>query len=451
MRLDEFNGQRVVVLGFGREGQSAWHALTERSKPSELLVWAEAGELPAALAGRVGPFDQRLADFDLAIRSPGIRVDHPALLAFRQRGGRVVNPSSIFLSERPDVPVIGITGSKGKSTTASLLAHLLKANGREVLLAGNIGVPLLDHLNTTADVIVAELSSYQLADLQGRLALGLITRLFPEHLDWHGSEQRYYDCKLRMADLLCASPLLINAADPILREATSAIPGRVLANQPPRYFRRDDDLIHGDKRVATLSELQLIGRHNLDNSALALEACEMLGCDPAISDRALRGFRPLIHRLEALGGGLAQRWINDSIATSPHATRAALESLRGKAVVLIAGGQARPAEWSPVVDWCRAYPLCGLITLPDNGPQVASALVAGQSVDASCVHHAQSIDEAVDLAASNYRSGETVLLSPGAPSFPRFKSFEERGERFRAAVELLQTEPESIRAGPGSP
>ncbi len=434
MRLEAFSGQRVGILGFGREGQSAWQVLSQRADPADLSVWTEAGELPPGVQGRVAPFDSGLAAFDIALRSPGIRIDHPALVDFRSRGGRLINPGSIFFSERPDLPVVGVTGSKGKSTTASILVHLLRASGQDVVLAGNIGIPLLDHLDTAADRVVAELSSYQLADLEGRLELGLITRLFPEHLDWHGSVETYYHCKLRMAELLAGRGLLINATDPVLEQATRAIPGRIAANLPPDYHRRDDSLWQEQSRLVDLSELQLIGRHNLDNAALALSACERLGGARPASLEALRTFCPLTHRLESIDA----RWINDSIATSPHATRAALESLRDQVVVLIAGGQTRPADWSPVVDWCGQHRLAGLITLPDNGAQIAAALVAGGAVDSDNVIEAADLEQAVRAADAGFRAGETILLSPGAPSFPRFRSFEERGERFRTAVAALE-------------
>ena len=455
MRLDALVDLRVVILGFGREGQSAFRALKNHGGRScqfaDVFVWAEGGSLPSGINGRVAPFDARLSTFDVAIRSPGIRVDHPALIEFKRNAGLVVNPSSIFFSERPDVPVIGITGSKGKSTTASLLAHLLTANGQVVELAGNIGVPLLDQLDTEAERIVAEFSSYQLADLAGSIELGLITRLFPEHLDWHGNEAHYYSCKLRLAELLDSRPLLINATDPILSAASRSIRGRIKVNQPPGYNRQGDRLMRDQILVASLDELKLIGQHNLDNAALALAACELVGGDQSRSADALKTFAPLAHRIERIKVQKSDiDWINDSIATSPHATKAALQSLRGRAVVLIAGGQSRPADWSPVVDWCRNYPLAGLIVLPDNGPQIAEVLLAGESIVGGHVEQAETIEEAVDLAAGKFGiedgagsgkeigSKKTILLSPGAPSFPNYKNFEERGNRFRSAVTALE-------------
>ncbi len=434
MRLERFAGQKVAILGYGREGRSAQAALDRVNPAPSVTVWAESGDLPDLVNSRRRPFDEDLQDFDIVVRSPGIPVDHPALVAYRAAGGQVVNPSSIWLHERPELTVVAVTGSKGKSTTASLLAHLLRAKGESVLLAGNIGVPLLDHLDTRASLVVLELSSYQLADLEGQLHMGLITRLFPEHLDWHGSERAYFACKLRLADLLRGKPLLINACDPILCLATAAIPGRVEANCAPGFHRRDDFIDLDQAPLIASSELNLVGRHNLDNIALALEAACMLGAELEELVKVLRSFRPLAHRLETVVTAHGRRWINDSIATSPYATRAALESLAQAQVTLIAGGQQRPADWAPVIDWCRSHPLSALVVLPDNGPAVAARLREASAVESGNFHEATDLNDAVAAAIGLSEPGSTVLLSPGAPSFPHYRNFEDRGDRFRSAI-----------------
>lgn len=436
MRLDRLNGLHVAVLGYGREGRSAFEVLQERCPNSGVFVWAEAGKVPAGRDSRIGPFDERLAEFDVVVRSPGIRTDHPALARYRHQGGQVVNPSSIFLAERPDLQVIGVTGSKGKSTTAALLAHVLAAAGQAVELAGNIGAPLLDFLDTRARLVVAELSSYQLSDLSGCLHLGLITRLFPEHLDWHGSRSAYFASKLRLVQLLNGNPLLINATDGPLVAATEGIRGRILANRPPAVHRRGDELWLENQRLLGAGQLPLPGRHNLDNAALALEAGRRLSLRAARLAAATLDFRPLPHRLELVGEAVGRRWFNDSIATSPYATRAALEVMTGRCVVLIVGGQNRPADWTPVAQWCRSHgnSLRGLVTVPDNGRGVAEQLRAAGALGKSPVRHANALLDAVDQAVLLSRPGDHVVLSPGAPSFPQFDNFERRGEAFRAKV-----------------
>ncbi|NDY96738.1 UDP-N-acetylmuramoyl-L-alanine--D-glutamate ligase [Wenzhouxiangella limi] len=435
MRLEQLRGLRIGILGYGREGAAALDALLARVPDCKPVVWVESGAVPVKVPSRTGPFDHGLLDFDVLIRSPGIPVLHPALQHFRSVGGPIVNPTSIWLAERPDVRVLAVTGSKGKSTTASLLAHMLHACGRTVLLAGNIGVPVLEHLDTDAEMAVLELSSYQLADLEGRLHLGLFTRLFPEHGDWHGGVDHYFASKLRMVELLHGLPLLINARDPVLLEATELVPARVLGNQPPLTHRRDSALVRDGQTLLQSAQWPLLGQHNLDNAALALEAAARVGVDLQEGVAALRTFRPLAHRLEVVAGKDQGRgWINDSIATTPHATLAALEALQGRPVVLIAGGYVRPADWSVVLQHCRRWPLAGLVVLPDSGCDIAAAFVAEPETCRGEIRSVSNLDEAVAESASLAGTKGTILLSPGAASFPHFRNFEDRGERFREAV-----------------
>ncbi len=435
--LDALARCRVGVLGYGREGRSAVRALRERHADADVTVLVERGEVPTGLPSQSGPFDDRLQAFDVLLRSPGVPVDHPALIAYRARGGQVVNPGSIWFAERAGLPVIGVTGSKGKSTTASLLAHLLESGGKHVLLAGNIGVPLLDHLDTDAALVVLEMSSYQLADIEGRLELGLMTRLFPEHLDWHGSLAHYVDSKLRIARLLEGRPLLVNGRDPVLMQATADVVGRVTGNRAPCVERRGDGLSLRGRELIDSGRLPLLGRHNLDNMALALQACMLLGFAVDELVPALAGFQPLPHRLEPVADSGGLRWINDSIATSPHATLAALQAVGNKPVTLIAGGLARPADWSEVVEWCRGHELQALVTLPDNGEDIAQSFHETLGPEVIEVHAAADIESAVQTAHEISRPGSVVLLSPGAPSFPHFRDFEERGSRFAAAARSI--------------
>ena len=433
--LDWLVGQRIGLLGYGRDGRSAARALLGRAADVDLTVFVEYGEADTELPLILGRFDERLADFDVLIRSPGVPVDHPALVAARAAGTAVVNPASIWLAERgDDLTVVGVTGSKGKSTTASLLAHLLRAQGREVLLAGNIGVPLLDHVATEAEIAVVELSSYQLADLQGRLDFGLFTRLFPEHQDWHGGEAAYVAAKLRLAELLEGRPLLINASDPRLLAATEHVSGRVLGNRPPGIWRDGHRLMNDRSELYPEGRLPLIGRHNLDNAALAMQAAVLLGHDPGALAQALASFEALPHRLEPVATIEGVRYINDSISTSPWATLAALDAIGDAPVVLIAGGQPRPADWQPVLDWVAGHRLEALLTVPDNGSALAERFreVVGSRVGQ--IEAFDGLDQAVASARELAVRGGVVLLSPGAPSFSRFRDFEERGERFRALV-----------------
>lgn len=465
MKLEQLIKKKVVVLGYGREGQATQKLLLQYKDGAAWPVWVESNG--SAQENASGPevslicraFDQGLMDFDVVIRSPGIPVDHPALLAFRHAGGEVLNPSSIFFSERPNATVIGVTGSKGKSTTSSLLAHLINHSEQTAVLAGNIGRPLVGLLDATAtssdersaDVVVAELSSYQLCDLDAHLRLSLITRLFPEHVDWHGSVAAYYAAKMRLFELTRDRKVLVNARDPILMSEVSKMPSAISVNPwcdegTGSLHRADQSLVVDDEILLRSSEWALAGRHNLDNAVMALNALAHLGLDAKQLASSLAHFTGLLHRLQVIDGPQVIRWINDSIATTPHATKAALESLEGQAIVLLVGGYERGGDWSVVIDHLKRWPLAGLVALPDNGPHIVEALSAqgvlkhcpvSQAADMmQAIHHAQQMALSIK---GQFNSSVTVLLSPGAPSFGHYQNFEHRGEAFVHGIGLLDS------------
>ncbi len=436
MKLETLATGRTVLLGFGREGRSLERALRSRYPDARVGVlcdripdpppvrWPLFGDVAEAIGWRP----------DRILRSPGVPFGHPSIVDALARGIPVTCTTSCWFAERPDARVIGVTGSKGKSTTAALIAHLLTACGHRVELGGNIGVAMLDLLEATPDWFVVELSSYQLADLQGRIALGAFTRLFPEHQDWHGGVEAYYRDKLRLVDLLEGRPLWFNARDPVLTRRLQGLASARPVNAPESDYRVDADGIRRrGERIVSAARFPLAGRHNLDNAALALALAESIaGWRPELCG-ALPAFRPLRHRLERLKVPGPVAWINDSISTTPYATLAALQAC-GPDPVLIVGGMERGADWSEVADYCRAHPLPALVALPDNGASIADRLVAAGGVAEQRVVCVDDIEAAAD-AALRWRGGRgSVLLSPGAPSFPHFRDFEERGDRFAAAV-----------------
>ncbi|MDR9452333.1 MAG: UDP-N-acetylmuramoyl-L-alanine--D-glutamate ligase [Wenzhouxiangella sp.] len=452
MRLDAFKGLRVAILGFGREGQASHRVLQSHGLTPPPVVWTESGprvDLPDAM---VAPFDQRLAAFDVVIRSPGIRDRHPALVAYQRQGGRVINPSSIWFAERPEVPVIAVTGSKGKSTTASLVGHLLHAVDQRVAVAGNIGQPLIGLLDQPGseglDWVVAELSSYQLTDLVGQVRLGVITRLFPEHIDWHGDIEHYYAAKARLFELTRPHSVLVNAQDAVLMEAYGSHDNLKACH--PTHAHRAGDITHNGATIgATIGRggeawigteaFALPGRHNLDNAVMALSALAELGFDAKKASSSLAAFRPLAHRLEQVHQSPQATWINDSIATTPHATRAALESLVDRDVVLIVGGHDRGGDWSVVIDHLKAHPIQAVVALPDSGEAITKTLIEAGAVAAERCVQAADMRQAISHAdawvkALDESSQAVVLLSPGAPSFGHYQDFEDRGRQFGDAV-----------------
>ena len=443
MNLDTLGSGRSLVLGFGREGRALERAVLARGGDPRIEVLCDRVPevTPQHWPLAVGALETVAAVPDRVLRSPGVPCDHPVLRRWRDAGVEVTCISSLWFGERPDARVIAVTGSKGKSTTAALVAHMLSASGRTVELGGNIGVPMLDLVEARPDWFVVELSSYQLADLQGHAAIGAITRLFPEHQDWHRGVEAYYAAKLRLIDLLDGGPLWINGGDPVLARAVADRPGvqRINGRDGIMVEERgvvDRGIVAGGRLVLPAGDSPLPGRHNLDNIALALGVVGSVIDDPAAACASLASFRPLPHRLERVPAETPEAWINDSISTTPYATLAALQAVAAP-VVLIVGGLERGADWSVVAGHCRQNPLAGLVGLPDNGGSICRQLTAMDAVDPARAVTAANMPEAVARARDLCRGEGTVLLSPGAPSFPHFRDFEQRGRAFVEAVRKL--------------
>lgn len=434
MRLADLAGRRVAVWGFGREGHAVISALRSRLPAQSLTLLCSAAEIDAArafdpaleiIAGE--PDVVTLGQFDVVVKSPGISAYKPALLAAQAQGTAVTSGTALWFGENPDARVIAVTGTKGKSTTSALIAHLARALGVRTALAGNIGLPLLELLDQRADLWVIELSSFQTGEA-GPLELGVITSLYEEHLDWHGSREQYVIDKLRLADV--SRQLLVNALQPTLLERTQAHPQRVLFGQPEGWHVDDGFICRGARQIFPIEQLAAPGLHNALNACAALSALEAIGMDALAAAPALARFRPLPHRLQPLGEHGGWHWVNDSISTTPLATLAALESLHGRDVTVLVGGHDRGLDWTPFVEAMRNTPAHAIVCMGSNGARIESAL---RTVGVACpLVLVSDLASAVEVAKARTPEHGVILLSPGAPSFDQFKDYAERGRRFSA-------------------
>lgn len=438
MRVAELHNKRIAILGTGREGQAAYHWLKRKLGDCSLQLFAETSadenfllSLSAGDSIHIGSLDEApLGDFDVLLRSPGISPYRPALQQAQAAGVQIVSPSSLWFSAHPDAKTICITGTKGKSTTSALTAHMLRACDLRVQLAGNIGMPLLACEDADIDWWVIELSSYQLSDLQANAAIGVILNLSPEHLDWHGGVEVYMRDKLHLAELTAKGGLVVNAADALLTKRFGNVETAGWFNSPDGIHCDGRQFMDGKVRLQIEMPASMPGRHNRANVAAALTVVQKcgFGLDTAIA--ALASYQSLPHRLQVLGESNGVVWINDSISSTPVATAAALESLAGKSVVLLLGGLDRGLDWSIYLPDFLAYPPTAVITMPDNGHLLIELLRKSGIEFRAGLHPVQNLQEAVDLARQLSAQGDTVLLSPGAPSFPRFVDFQHRGREF---------------------
>jgi UDP-N-acetylmuramoylalanine--D-glutamate ligase len=446
MRLADLSGQRVAVWGFGREGRAVIKALRGVLPGQFLTLLCHVSEVNAAhdfdpslhlVAGE--PDAAALGQFDVVVKSPGISAYRPALLAAREGGTTFTSGTALWFGENPEARVIAVTGTKGKSTTSALLAHLARALGVRTALAGNIGLPLLELRGQQADLWVIELSSFQTGDA-GPLELGVVTSLYEEHLDWHGSRERYVADKLKLADV--SRLLLVNALQPGLLEHTRSHPRRLTFGQPEGWHVAGDFICHGAEQVFPVSQLAAPGLHNALNACAALAALEAIGMDALAAAPALASFRPLPHRLQPLGEHDGWHWINDSISTTPLATLAALESLHGRAVTALVGGHDRGLDWAPFVEAMRTTPPNAIVCMGGNGERIATALDAA---GVTCpILRSTDLAGAVASARAHTPEQGVILLSPGAPSFDQFRDYADRGRCFCALAGFDPTRIASI-------
>jgi UDP-N-acetylmuramoylalanine--D-glutamate ligase len=443
MRLDELGGRRVALWGFGREGRATLAALTAMPDPPAgiaIVTDAPPAEMERAAVATLPWLHSAdgiagLCAADVVIRSPGIsRYRDDALRV--AAATRVTTATNLWGAEHAGETVIAVTGSKGKSTTSSLIDHLARAAGMRTLLAGNIGIPLLAHLHPepVPHLWVLELSSHQISDLDWSPRVGVLLNLYREHLDWHGTEERYFADKLNLFAHRPEMVAVLNREDAHTRALAPGLRGRqVWFGDPAGYHTDGTSILWREERLIDADRLQLRGRHNLLNACAALTALEESGAEVRSVVSALPAFRPLRHRLELVGDAGGVSFVNDSIATIPEATMAALDALEGRPVVLIAGGFDRGQDYGPLARRLRRdRGVLAVVTLPPSGNRLAGELTALPG--APPVLPAADLQEAVRLARAHTEPGSVMLLSPGAPSYGAFRDFEERGDAFRALV-----------------
>jgi UDP-N-acetylmuramoyl-L-alanine---L-glutamate ligase len=451
MRFSQLEGKRIGVWGAGREIASFADQVARRLPAAQIVAAAfdgpppqDVGTILRAPHARIVMGAQApagLEDCDVVVRSPGVSVHRPQLRALRESGVAVTTATALWLAERAGEGVIGVTGTKGKSTTAALIAHLARAAGATVALAGNIGVPALDLLDgERARVTVLELSSYQIADLEVGPQVALVTNVFREHTDWHGSEEAYRADKLRLLGLAGVRTAVLNARDERLAALDLAIPV-VRYGEGGGWDATGEGIALDGELALRGADLSLRGEHNALNLCGALAALEAFGVRAPPLPESLAGFRALPHRLEPVAERDGVLWVDDSISTTPESTMAALASFPGREVVLIAGGQDRGQDYAALARAIRASN-ASVIAIPSTGLRLVEATAAA-GVPGERVRHASDMAGAVAVARElthareSAGAGSVVLLSPAAASFDNYHDFEERGERFRALVTRL--------------
>jgi UDP-N-acetylmuramoylalanine--D-glutamate ligase len=412
----------ALVVGAARSGIALANHLTrhgEKVRIADRKAASELGEelvrMPPGVELRLGDEQGVLDGIDIVYASPGVPWNSDLLEQARTRGIPTSSEIDLFLRLCPGT-VVGITGTNGKTTTTALTGVVLSAGDRPVVVGGNIGETILDRIEeiTPRHWVVLELSSFQLESVERpRMHIGVILNITPDHLDRHGTFERYVDLKARAIEF--AGPedfAVLNGRD----EACRALVTRTRAN-----------VVWFDQHKP-LPPMPLPGQHNMENALAAAAVGRIAGLSDEAINAAIRSFRGVEHRLELVGEWAGVRWYNDSKATNPDAGRVALRAFPGAPVVLIAGGYGSGFDLD---DWVADV-------MAHTEAVVLIGASAGLLEEALRGHpkvvRAASLEDAVSAAAGLSRLGGVILLSPAYKSFDMFKDFEDRGNQFKELV-----------------
>jgi UDP-N-acetylmuramoylalanine--D-glutamate ligase len=435
---------KIAIVGYGSQGRAAFDYW---QTGNEITIFDSNPEatLPVGVPTVTGTgYLAGLDAFDLIIRSPGI---HPrTILAANQEAptilGKVTTVTNEFLRVCPTKHIIAVTGTKGKGTTSTLITKLLEVTAKRVHLGGNIGIPPLNLLQGAIqpdDVVVLELANFQLIDLKYSPSLAVCLMVAPEHLDWHGSMEDYLFAKQQLFRWQTTADTAIFYADnDYSRQVVSISP----AQKVPYMKKPGANVINGTvvidgKKICQVNELGLLGQHNWQNVCAAVTAVWNYTQDiPAIRS-VLTSFAGLPFRIEFRREIDDVRYYNDSFASAPPASLAAIASVTGDKVIIL-GGYDRGLDLTELTDGviAKQAELRKVILIGQSGPKLAAALQAACFTNYSLLETASMV-EIVHAAKAFAQSGDAIILSPGFASFDMFKNFEDRGRQFNEAVAAL--------------
>lgn len=394
--------KKILILGYGKEGQS-----TEKF----LKKFVPSAEVGIADKKYHSDYLDEQNKYDLIIRSPGVpkqSVTRPYTTA-----------TNIFLANINNV-VIGVTGSKGKSTTVSLIYSILKRAGKKVHLIGNIGKPMLDELLNEIsqdDIFVCELSSYQLDDVRYSPHIATVLDLFPEHMNYHGNVENYYNAKKNIINW--SSPEDYFVYNPKFDKLKFWAKNSICKTVP---FEQNIPIKDGDT--------QLIGNHNQENIKAAITVAHLLNIDDRTIVEVVKKFKPLQHRLQLVGKFKEIIFYDDAISTTPESTILAIESLKNIGTIFL-GGEDRGYDFKKLVEVIIDYKIPNIVLFPHSGEKIFELLKKVTEIN---FLKTKNMEEAVKFAYKYTGQGKICLLSCASPSYSLWKNFEEKGNLFQFFV-----------------
>jgi UDP-N-acetylmuramoylalanine--D-glutamate ligase len=432
MKIEELKKQKkILIVGYGVEGKAVEVFLKKYCPGVEIgIADKQNGE----------DYLAKQTEYDLAIKSPGVKSEVLQI--------PFTTATNIFLANCLG-KVIGVTGTKGKSTTATLIYEMLKKSGKSVYLGGNIGespLVFLDKLNEHSWTVL-ELSSFQLKDLQQSPHISVLLMITSEHLDFHGDVSAYVDAKRNLIRFQTKDDFaVLNRDYPATNESDIHTEGKVFYVSRERetengcYVREHSVWLKSEgkeKKVLDVAMIKLVGRHNLENVCAAVMAATLAGVSIEDCREVLKSFAGLPHRIEFVGEALGVRYYNDSLATVPEAAMEAIETFGDEVETLIAGGYDRGLDFTALGEYLAKSRVRNLILFSPSGKRIWESVMAAGGESKIKHFMVETMHQAVFIASEETEAGKICLLSPASASFGTFKDYKDRGEQFKNEVESL--------------
>lgn len=433
---DEYSGKSVAILGYGLEGECMYEYFTKKGATVTIVDQSETPSRPIPEGAKTilgeNALDS-LASFDIISRTPPFRPDAIP-------NGPIVTSLTIEFFKVCPAPIIGVTGTKGKGTTSTLIARILEQAGHKVHLVGNIGVPALTVIDdiTADNIVVSELSSFQLWDMKQSPETAVILMISEDHMDVHRDMHEYITAKSAIAAYQNVDEVaIVHPTNPYTAEAAQHAQGKVIHYLTPEGAYIDDEVIRiAGNTISRVDEVGLIGAHNLENITAAITAAWHYTQDVAAISQAVKNFKGLEHRIEFVAEVNGIKFYNDSYSSALTATMAAVSAFK-EPITLILGGYDKKVHYDELVQFLADKNIHEVLLIGQTGPRIAEAFDNIGYKNYELIQETQ-LATIVAHAANKSEPGGIVLLSPGHASFDMFKNFKERGEQFKAAVKDLK-------------
>ena len=445
--LEYLENKKILILGFGKEGISTYKFIRKHFQNKKIYI-ADKTNANEEIILKDKNVDinfgdnylDNLKDFDIIMKTPGISFANINIESFKEK---IKSQLELFL-EFIDVTTIGVTGSKGKSTTSSLIYQMLKDQNRDTVLMGNIGVPVFDCIEDIREstIVVLEMSSHQLEYMDVSPNIAILLNIYEEHLDHYKSLKEYTEAKINIGRFQKNSDYFIyNVDNKIIKECIDEIEtlndikyevsynGNLSNDNSNKVYIKDGYIYINENKVYNINDKRnLLGNHNLNNIMFVLAVCNILKLNLKKAKETISNFKGLEHRMEYVGKYNNIIYYNDSIATIPEATINSIRALKN-VDTLILGGMDRGISYNEFIKFLNSGVVRNLICMPDTGYKIADSLNCSSNI-----YKVETLEEAVELSKKITRKDKICLLSPAAASYGFFKNFVEKGNKYKELV-----------------